>query len=169
MDPKQLISAAFKIPSLPQNWAELGSGAGVFTYALAELLPEGSQVFAFDKVSQYFDTNRDGVQIGFRKLDFQHDDLGIQALDGILMANSLHYVKDKSRLIEKLDAYLKPDSKKFLIVEYDTDRSNPWVPYPIRYERLKQQFADLGYGEAVKVGEQASKYGGKIYAAFVSI
>lgn len=90
-------------------------------------------------------------------------------LDGILMANSLHYVRDKLELIQKLSACLKPGGN-FLIVEYDTDVPvSHWVPYPVSFSKLKQLFGVTGYGIVEKLGERKSAYGrANLYAAWIS-
>ena len=62
------------------------------------------------------------------------------AVDGILMANALHYVRDKAAFIEKLKKYLKT-SGELIIVEYDTVRQNRWIPYPITFEKLTETFS----------------------------
>ena len=136
-----------------QRWADLGCGSGMFTKALASLLPPGSKVIAVDKEPQNLPD--------FIQADFINDDLQLGALDGILMANSLHYVKDKARLFKKFDV------PKFLIVEYDTARSNPWVPYPISYANLEQLAKGLGY-HIEKLATQPSRFGGNMYSALLS-
>jgi ubiquinone/menaquinone biosynthesis C-methylase UbiE len=91
--------------------------------------------------------------------------LPVNNLDGILMANALHYVKDKNVVIKKLAKHLKP-AGQFIIVEYDTEQSNQWVPYPISFSRLQETFSAEGYNDIKKIGERRSVYrGGKMYAA----
>ncbi len=88
-------------------------------------------------------------------------------LDGILMANSFHYVKDKSRLIERLQSFLKSDGM-FLIVEYDTGKANRWVPYPLSFENLTLLFENNGFSLIEKVGERSSIFGPqKMYASVI--
>ncbi|MES2109179.1 MAG: class I SAM-dependent methyltransferase [Bacteroidota bacterium] len=136
----------------PQHWADLGCGNGTFTRALASLLPEGSKVIAIDKERQNLPD--------FIQADFINDDLQLGPMDGILMANSLHFVKDKLKLIANLNP------PKLLIVEYDTTRSNPWVPYPVSYPNLAQLAAEMGY-DAVRLATQSSKFGGTMYSALL--
>jgi hypothetical protein len=79
------------------------------------------------------------------------------------MANSLHFVVNKSKLINQLETTFK-HTPKFLIVEYDTIKSNPWVPYPISFHGLDDEFSSLGY-HTLKLAETPSRFGGIIYSA----
>ncbi len=84
------------------------------------------------------------------------------------MANSFHYVRDKTRLIKKLENDFKADST-FLIVEYDTTHSGPWVPYPINYQNLEQLFTILSYTSITKLNETPSRFGGRMYSALIHL
>ncbi|WAC14791.1 class I SAM-dependent methyltransferase [Dyadobacter pollutisoli] len=163
-----LISKGIPQGSKPQKWADLGCGGGTFTVALATILPFGSQIVAVDKSMQQLEkTMGNGVSVNFIQADFEQIDLELTDLDGILLANSLHYVKDKITLIQRLEKYLITD-KRFLIVEYDTLSANKWVPYPIDFIRLEELFADLNYRSVVKLSERKSLYGrGNLYAAAI--
>ena len=163
-----LIAAAARFlphPAGPQHWADLGCGAGLFTEALAGLLPAGSSVYGIDtKPLLRKQTTPGGVTILPMTADFIKAPLPVHHLDGILMANSLHYVKDKSALLQKLKAYKQGDAP-LMIIEYDTDTPVPtWVPYPISYASLKES---LGNDYAIeKLGERPSVYGrSQMYAA----
>jgi trans-aconitate methyltransferase len=145
----------------PQRWADLGCGKGTFTMALQSLLPIGSQLTAVDKQSQK-------LPVDFLKADFEKDDLPLSGLDGILMANSFHYIRDKTKLVKKLEAYFS-GPPTFLIIEYDTTRSNPWVPYPINFENLYQLFTTLGYGTITKLAEAQSRFGGRMYSTLIRL
>jgi SAM-dependent methyltransferase len=102
--------------------------------------------------------------------------LPIDDLDGILMANSFHYVKDKPTLLQKLKTHLRPSSTTtapsaaagaLLIVEYDTDSPVPtWVPWPVSYASLQPLLAAAGWPHIEKLGERPSAYGrSNMYAA----
>ncbi|TDW97624.1 class I SAM-dependent methyltransferase [Dinghuibacter silviterrae] len=139
----------------PQKWADLGCGTGLFTRALATLLHPESTIYAIDKTRQDLPKG-----ILFLQKNFEKDPLGLPPLDGILMANSMHYVKDKGTLIRRLQP------PRFIIVEYDTQKSNPWVPYPIGKEQLKGFFKDMGYDQFNLLGDRPSAFGrARMYAA----
>ena len=102
-------------------------------------------------------------------LDFVHDEWPFDGpLDGILMANSLHYVGEKGPFISRLKNQLKPDGG-LLLVEYDTDRSNPWVPYPVSWQALEKLCHRSGFGSVRKIHEGPSRFGrAGIYSAWIA-
>ncbi len=162
-DAQKMIQLAFNKMSEPQEWTDLGCGRGTFTYALANLLPDRSKIHAIDSKPQKL-KNTTNVEIQFIQADFQNDELDLPKLDGILMANSIHYVGEKSLLLDKLIGLLKEDGQ-FVIVEYDTSNANTWVPYPINFISLLELFKTKGF-KAEKIGERRSIYGrANIYAS----
>jgi ubiquinone/menaquinone biosynthesis C-methylase UbiE len=145
----------------PEIWADLGCGSGLFTRAIASLLPEDSMVYGIDKsISLTSRSIVKNVNIHFLHADFEKEELDLKKLDGILMANSLHYIKDKTNLLLKLKEYLKK-SGRFLVIEYDTTHANPWVPYPVNFEQLKDLFSEAGFSSIKKIGKRRSSYGNK--------
>lgn len=165
---KALIESGFLEVAPKTTWADLGCGDGIFTKALAQQLGDGSTIYAVDKESQQI-TSPDvhKVKIEFIKLDFINDKLPFSNLDGVLMANSLHYVKDKSQFIDGVKKHMKSDGQ-WIIVEYDTERQNPWVPYPISFNNLVKAFVAAGFNQINKIGERKSIYGSaKMYACTI--
>ena len=149
------------------NWADLGSGSGTFTKALAHLLKPGSTILAVDKENYPIISPNDPVAIISQQADFTTATLP-HSLDGILMANSLHYVKDQLSFIQQLSRHLNPQGR-LLLIEYDTNRANAWVPYPITFEKLKELLLQAGYTSVSKIGEMDSVYNqNKIYACLAS-
>ncbi|WP_121812051.1 class I SAM-dependent methyltransferase [Mucilaginibacter kameinonensis] len=148
---------------LPQHWADLGCGSGTFTIALASLLPPKSRITAIDKNNQRLPALSDGIKIDFIKANFVDEPIVVSPLDTILMANSFHFVASKTKLINQLEHTFK-GNPRFLIVEYDATKANPWVPYPISYQKLNHEFSLLGY-RVDKLAEMPSRFGGVIYSA----
>ncbi len=149
-------------------WADLGCGDGLFTKALSQLLVDESLIYAVDKNKSALNkvSVKNGIQLKKLELDFINNDLPLHTLSGILMANSFHFVQHKTAFIEKLLPYLNA-SGYFLIVEYDTDAANAWVPYPVSFNSLKGLFAKFNY-TAKRLHQLPSRYNGMIYSAIVN-
>jgi len=151
------------------HWADLGCGTGLFTQALSRLLTSGSTIHGIDtRSSLKRQTTPNGIELIPLQLDFVTDDWQLTQLDGILMANSLHYVRDQIDFLSHIKTFVQPNAS-FLIVEYDTDIAVPtWVPYPLSFSSLQRLFTRAGYTSIQKLGEKPSIYGGgNIYAALV--
>lgn len=161
---RQLISNA-KFSTEPQLWLDLGCGSGTFTLALAELLPAGSRVIGMDKNKQQLPAAAsNGNKIEFVQTDFSNELNLPQKIDGVLMANALHYIQHKDEMLARLKKLMPIFN--LILIEYDTDRANPWVPYPIRFIELENFFEGASI---VKLGERQSIYNrNKMYAAQVS-
>lgn len=154
----------------PQTWADLGSGSGLFTRALAHMLAAKSIIYAVDRnqASAKSKSLSNNVQIIPVQLDFVKYPLDLKSLDGILMANALHFVPDKKNFLDKTSVWFK-NRPTFLIVEYDSDKPNPYVPYPLSFLTLKQLFQDAGFSSIVKITERPSLYNsGKMYSAIIT-
>ena len=53
----------------------------------------------------------------------------------------------------------------FIVVEYDADRGNPWVPHPFGVASWERLAADAGLVDTVEIGRVPSRFLGAIYAA----
>lgn len=147
-------------PKPDSAWADLGSGNGLFTRALATLLGRGSTIHAVDRSRQKIEPSFNDNTIVFHHLDFSTDTLPFAGLDGILMANSMHFVKDKHTLLTRLRNTLRPHGQ-LVIVEYELDKGNEWVPYPIPYATLASLLSESGFSAISRVGERPSVYGNR--------
>ncbi len=169
-DVGEFISFENKNPQ-PQLWLDLGCGTGLFTLALGGNLPEGSKIIAIDKdekVLRKIPAAVNDVVIQTRAADFMHDALDAKEVDGILMANSLHYVKDRESLLKKLISSMKANGI-FLIVEYDRQAANQWVPYPLTIDAAKTLFKNLGYSGFHVLNKRPSAFGEHdMYAAIIT-
>jgi SAM-dependent methyltransferase len=154
----------------PQLWLDLGCGTGLFTVALAGNLPAGSKIIAIDKdekALRKLPPSVKDVVIQTMPADFVSDALDVTEVDGILIANSLHYVRDKEILLEKLGSSMKTNGV-FLIVEYDRKAGNRWVPYPLTIDGANALFKSLGYPGFHVLNKRPSVYGGHyMYAAII--
>ncbi len=167
-DAVELIDNNKLNPSTPQRWADLGCGTGTFTIALANLLPDESFIIAIDKSSIHeIPDHINNITIEKRIADFIKDNIPSN-LDGIIMANSLHYVKEKGSFINKILDSIKKGGN-LIIVEYDTEKSNHWVPYPVSFNSLKNLFEEKGFS-VTKLIERLSVYRKEnIYSALIEL
>ncbi len=155
----------------PTTWADLGCGDGTFTLALAALLAPGSTIHAMDRdrwALRKIPSADDGVRIMTHIGDFTNETWPFADLDGILMANSLHYVEDQAAFIRAC-ARQMTSHRRFLIVEYDTDEASRWVPYPVSRTTLTALFAHAGYLSVTFLRSLPSRYRrASLYSALIS-
>lgn len=163
-----LIAAA--VPAAPDGrWADLGAGRGTFTRALVRLLGPGAGVYAVDRDPAAVSALAGlGAPVTALRGDFADEarwrSLALPPLDGILLANSLHYVPEAEQgvVLARLADGLGPGGR-LVVVEYDGRAANPWVPYPVPFARLSTLLPP-GMA-AVRIGERPSDFGGTMYAA----
>src|SRR4029453_16216015 len=98
-----------------------------------------------------------GVSIVTCVGDFAAPPWPFDALDGVLLANSLHYVRDQRAFIDSCAPALN-HPRRFLIVEYDTDQANRWVPYPLSRTALRSLFSEAGYASITFLDSRPSRY-----------
>ena len=163
---KDLIKNGVTINTGAQVWADLGCGEGTFTIALASLLPAGSMIIAVDKNPAVLDSipeKAGNTSIQKLNFDFNKSQLSFKDADGIMMANSLHYYKDKATILIKAGQSLKGGGQ-LIIIEYETQYPNPWVPYPITKDDLINLLEECGFTEISSLGKIKSRYGHIIYS-----
>ena len=153
------------IATKPVHWADLGCGAGLFTLALAHFLPQDSTIEAIDlNPTIARQTTKKGVTIIPHTADFTREALPPN-LDGILMANSLHYVNDQPTFLARIGRV-----PNLLIIEYDTDRPvGRWVPYPLSFATLSTLLSSAGWPHIQKLGSRPSAFGrANLYSALAT-
>jgi ubiquinone/menaquinone biosynthesis C-methylase UbiE len=152
-------------------WADLGAGSGAFTFATRELVGPTASIYAVDKDraslkelergyhARFGDSQNLNLIVG----DFSRT-LDIPPLDGIVMANSLHFFKDKEKILRHVSSYLKPNGM-LLIVEYNVDTGNPWVPYPFSFETWCKLAPRANYSEPRLLKKVPSTFLREFYSA----
>lgn len=153
-------------------WADIGAGRGAFTLAMADLLGPGARIIAVDRDAGALRDNATVVGARFPAVTVEilvgdlTGSLDLPALDGIVAANSLHFVP-RSRQVEVvrgLATHLRPGGT-FVVVEYDADRGNPYVPHPFTADSWAGLAGDAGLVETRVIGRVPSRFLGAIYAA----
>ncbi len=148
------------------TWADIGAGTGMFTRALMHVLEEGV-VYAVDKSPHALWQLQPTAQVELKivEADFNNR-LDLPPLDGIIMANALHYAKDPIVVLENVLSPLKLGGT-FILIEYETEvPRQPWVPFPISFQRFVTLCSHVHLSPPEFIGTIASQYGYEhIYAA----
>jgi ubiquinone/menaquinone biosynthesis C-methylase UbiE len=150
------------------TWADLGAGTGAFTLALAELVGPEGDVIAVDRDRGALRDLERALRPGSAAVrtltaDFTKP-IDVPSLDGVVMANSLHFVRDKEAVLALVHRMLKP-SGRLLLVEYDADRGNTWVPHPMSFETWRALADANGFAGTRKLESVPSRFLGRIYSA----
>lgn len=151
-------------------WADLGSGEGAFTLALRDLAGADVEIYSIDKDKERmkqqqaaFDAQFPDTKIHYVPQNFT-ENLALPLLDGIIMANSLHYVQDHVAFLKKVYQNLKP-SGKLVLVEYSIDEGNQWVPYPLSYPTFEIQATEAEFTKVKLLEKIPSSYWEEMYSA----
>lgn len=151
-------------------WADMGSGEGAFTLALRDVLGEDAEIYSIDKNSdslkkqeKFFVEMFPKSKVRFIEADFQ-EELPLPKLDGIIAANSVHFIRDKIAVLKQLKKYLKPNGR-LIIVEYNVDTGNVWVPYPFSFNTFVNLAQQAGFEKITQLDAIPSSFLQEIYSA----
>jgi trans-aconitate methyltransferase len=153
-------------------WADLGAGRGTFTRALSAILGAASNIYAVDT-----DANAIAELQSWAKTEAPNvtaiagdftTDLELPELDGLLLANALHFVKDQGGVLSRVTKLLRP-SGRVVLVEYDRRAASRWVPYPISIANLPALATAAGLTRFTVSESRPSNYEGVIYTAFAEL
>lgn len=158
------------VPNPGGIWADFGSGAGAFTLALADLIGPTGSIYSVDKdrnalreQERAMHSRFPGTTVSYITGDFTHR-LELPPLDGIVMANSLHFLREKDAMLQLVRGYLKPGGR-LLIVEYAADHGNMWVPYPFSYGMWEKMARKNGFSTIQQLATVPSRFFGGMYSA----
>jgi hypothetical protein len=80
------------------------------------------------------------------------------------MANSLHFQRDKKVVLKMVFDYLSPGGI-LILVEYNLQRGNTWVPYPIPFDAWVDLSQENGFIGTSMLGVRPSRTMREIYSA----
>jgi SAM-dependent methyltransferase len=161
------------IPRIPGTWADLGAGDGTFTRALVELLGPSGRIVAVDRdaravaaIKRWAKQSAPSVTALLADFadEFELPGPALTKFDGMLFANSLHFVPAAEAVLARLVARLRPGGR-VVIVEYDQRNATRWVPNPIPVDRLPALVKSAGLAVPVIVATRPSAFGGTLYVA----
>jgi ubiquinone/menaquinone biosynthesis C-methylase UbiE len=148
----------------------LGAGWGAFTLALRDVAGPETEIYAVDRdasslrsLESAMDRQFPGTRLHLVTADFTRP-LDLPPLDGIVAANSIHFVRDAPALLRQWRKYLK-STGRLIIVEYDSDDGNRWVPYPISFGSLPAVARAAGFSNPTRLETTPSRFLGGMYGA----
>lgn len=151
-------------------WADFGSGSGAFTLALAELIQPTGTIFSIDRDGSALQAQENqmqrrfpGVPVHYLNGDYTHPH-ALPPLDGIIAANTLHFQPDPSPGLTLFFSYLKPTGR-MILVEYNIDKGNYAVPYPIPYSAWERFARQAGFARTQLLATRPSHFLKEIYSA----
>lgn len=138
-----------------------------------QLLGAGSRIYAVDRnpralaVLQRW-ADADGADVVTIRGDFTDpaawSEIAERTLDGILLANSLHFVSAADRVLRRLVDLIRPGGR-VVLVEYERRAPSRWVPFPVSPERFSELARYAGLAMPDVVATRPSVFGGTLYAA----
>ena len=151
-------------------WADFGSGDGAFTLALRDLVGPAAEIYSIDKDRGRLAAQERAMRAHFSnsRLHYLHADLvkplALPPLDGAVMANALHFFRDPVVVLKTVRAYLKPGAP-LLLVEYNVDSGNLWVPHPLSFSTLSTLAPGAGFATPRLLHTVPSRFLHEIYSA----
>lgn len=152
-------------------WIDVGAGTGTFTRALRSLLGPERRIYAVDNDPAAIEALREiGDDVVPVLADFSRpfplSPPVALPLDGMLLANALHFVPDAGPVLQRLVKRFAP--ARVVIVEYDRRAASRWVPFPIASARWPDLASAAGLANARVTARRKSRYAGELYAGVAS-
>jgi SAM-dependent methyltransferase len=153
-------------------WADFGSGTGAFTLALADLIGPAGVIYSIEQDRSALAQQERSLHerfpnsiVHYRVADFTHPIRdSVPLLDGIVMANALHFHRSPEPIVQRLKRYLRPQGR-FLIVEYNIEQGNSAVPYPVSYRMWEELARRCGFIHTQLLMTRPSRFLKEIYSA----
>ncbi|MFT4040582.1 MAG: hypothetical protein QM692_20550, partial [Thermomicrobiales bacterium] len=70
---------------------------------------------------------------------------------------------DQAALLRRWRGFLRPNGR-LIVVEYDTDQGNQWVPYALSYATFARLAQEAGFTTVERIGAQPSRFLGSFFA-----
>ena len=166
---RQLLSPC--IDEVGGAWADLGCGEGIFTAVLYEQIGPYSEIYTVDKDQRALNALKQNFLKTYpdAHIHILHADLTkpllLPPLDGIVLANALHFIPNNQKASVLDDLSMKLKSKgKMIVVEYNANISNPAVPFPLNEEQFLQLARQLHLRKPQIVTKVPSSFLKEMYA-----
>ena len=169
-DHVNLLRGAIPVPG--GTWADIGSGAGAFTLALAELVGPHGIIYSVDRdkaalreQERSLRSQFPAVTLHYVAADFTRPG-DLPPLQGLVTANALHFVepRHKVEVVRLLKSYLEPQGR-LVVVEYNTEKGNTWVPYPFTYNGWEALAREAGFAHTRLLARAPSHFLNEFYSA----
>jgi precorrin-6B methylase 2 len=151
-------------------WADFGSGTGAFPLALADLIGPAGVIYSIEQdrsaLAQQERSLRERFPnsiVHYHAADFTRP-IDLPALDGIIMANALHFHRQKEPIVQLLKSYLHSQGH-FILVEYNIEQGNSAVPYPVSYRLWDELAQRCGFVRTRLLKTRPSRFLKEIYSA----
>jgi precorrin-6B methylase 2 len=153
-------------------WADFGAGSGAFTLALRDVAGPDAEIIAIDRdrtslqtLGASMERHFPGTRLRLLQADISSR-LTLPPLDGIIAANAIHYIPTRNHvaLLHRWMKYLRPEGR-LIVVEYDSETGNRWVPYPMSHTAFQERARAAGFTEPVLLGVRPSRWLAPLYAA----
>jgi precorrin-6B methylase 2 len=158
------------IPQPGGVWADFGSGTGAFTLALADLIGPRGVIYSIERdrsaLAQQERSLRERFPnsiVHYRPADFTQP-IDLPALNGIVMANSLHFQRNQEPIVQRLKSYLHPQGR-FILVEYNIAEGNSAVLYPLSFTHWEKLAARCTFTHTQLLMTRPSHFMKEIYSA----
>lgn len=153
-------------------WADVGSGTGAFTLALADLIGPTGVIYSIEQDRSALAQQERALRqrfprsiVHYRAADFTRPIRdSVPALDGIVMANALHFHRRTAPIVQLLKSYLRPQGR-FILVEYNFEQGNSAVPYPVPYRVWEQLAHSCAFTHTQLLMTRPSRFLKEIYSA----
>ncbi len=169
-DHVNLLRLAVPVPG--GTWADVGSGSGAFTLALAELVGPQGVIYSVDQdeaalreQARAMRSRFPDVTVHYLAADFTRR-CALPPLQGLVTANALHFVEPRRKVevVRLLKSYLEPDGR-VVVVEYNTEKGNVWVPYPFAYKSWETLAREAGFAHTQLLATTPSRFLNEFYSA----